>query len=118
MSPVVGVLLAAMTAGAGPWDRRTHFTFSGPVAVPGLTLPAGEYIFRLVDTIDRSVIQVLSADGQQSYAMFFGHRVFRTDVLTVPELRFMETAAGMPPAIESWWYPGVRDGYEFLYLGE
>src|SRR6185503_9660829 len=27
----------------------------------------------------------------------------------------METAAGMPAAIKTWWYPGERTGYEFIY---
>lgn len=120
---IVGVALAAMlfaaaAAGARPWDKATHFTFNGPIAVPGVTLPAGEYIFRLVDTHSHNVIQVLSANGQESYAMFFGLRAVRDDIPTAPELRFMETAAGMPQAIESWWYPGLRDGYEFVYPRE
>jgi hypothetical protein len=115
---LAGVLLAVAIAGARPFDKRTHFTFSGPVAIPGVTLPAGEYIFRLVDTSSRNVIQALSANGQQSYAMFFGRHALRTDIPTEPELRFMETAAGMPRAVESWWYPGVRSGYEFVYPRE
>ena len=27
----------------------------------------------------------------------------------------METAAGMPPAVKTWWYPGDKAGYEFVY---
>jgi LPXTG-motif cell wall-anchored protein len=27
----------------------------------------------------------------------------------------METAVGMPPAIQTWWYPGERIGYQFVY---
>lgn len=34
---------------------------------------------------------------------------------SAPEVRFMETAAGMPAAIKAWWYPGERMGYEFMY---
>ena len=27
----------------------------------------------------------------------------------------METGQGMPAAIRTWWYPGERTGYEFVY---
>jgi len=30
----------------------------------------------------------------------------------------METAAGVPSAIKTWWYPGERSGYEFVYPKE
>lgn len=115
---LAGLLLAAVAVSAYPWDKRTNFTFNGPVAIPGVTLPAGTYTFRLVDTSSRSVIQVLSANGQESYAMFFGRFALRSDIPTAPEIRFMETAAGMPRAVESWWYPGTRWGYEFVYPRE
>lgn len=121
-------LAAAMVAGltAGPasaqgaatGDKRVFFTFSGPVAVPGVTLPAGKYLFRLPTTVasgERHVMQVLSADGRNSYAMFFGISANRTDYPVKPEVRFMETAAGTPAAVKTWWYPGDKAGYEFIY---
>jgi cobalamin biosynthesis Mg chelatase CobN len=30
----------------------------------------------------------------------------------------METASGTPAAIKTWWYPGERTGYEFIYPKE
>jgi LPXTG-motif cell wall-anchored protein len=111
----------AASAQGAPEDKRVFFTFSGPVAVPGATLPGGKYLFRLPTTIasgERHVMQVLSADGKNSYAMFFGISANRTDYPAKPEVRFMETAAGMPPAVKTWWYPGDKAGYEFIYPKE
>jgi hypothetical protein len=119
-----GLLLAGVMGGtalAQSFDKRTFFTFSGPVAVPGVTLPAGEYMFRVADAAtQRNVLQVLSADGKTSYAKFFALRAYRPDSEAVPEpeLRFLETAAGMPQAVKTWWYPSDRDGYEFIYPKE
>jgi len=116
-----GVVLAVVTAGAAlaqPFDKRTYFSFSGPVAIPGVTLPAGEYMFRIMDTSGRNVVQVLSDNGRTSYAMFFAFRAERRDVPSTPEIRFMETAVGMPAAVDTWWYPGQRSGYEFVYPRE
>ena len=100
-------------------DKRTLFTFSGPVSMPGVTLPAGEYLFRLANPDSgRNVVQVLNADGTKPYGMFFAMRAERVEPASTPEVRFMETAAGMPAAIKTWWYPGERSGYEFIYPKE
>lgn len=115
---LLGALTAA-TAAATPLDKRTTFTFSAPVSIPGVTLPAGSYVFRLADdTRGRDVIQVLSADGKTPYAMFFSLRTLRGEPVDSPQIRFMETASDVPMAIESWWYPADRQGYEFVYPRE
>lgn len=47
----------------GTWDDRSYLTFSGPVSLPGVTLPADTYLFRFPSRrTTRSVIQVLSRD--------------------------------------------------------
>ena len=115
---VAAVVLAGATMASAsnqPWDKHTRFTFSGPVAVPGVTLAPGSYVFRLVETSSRNVIQVVGANGGPSYAMFFGLPALRSEISEGPELRFMETAEGAPAAIESWWQPGSRRGFEFVY---
>ena len=116
------VLLAGLIetpSTAQTFDRRTLFTFSGPVAMPGVSLPAGQYMFRLANPESgRNVVQVLSADGTKPYGMFFSMRAERFEPASTPEVRFMETAAGMPAAIKTWWYPGERSGYEFVYPKE
>ena len=114
----VGV--AVVESAAQTVDRRTYFTFSGPVAVPGVTLPAGTYLFRIGNASggNRDVVQVLSEDGQQALAMFFGRQVLRDDRVDSPEVRFLETAVDQPAAIQSWWYPQELGGYEFVYPRE
>jgi LPXTG-motif cell wall-anchored protein len=95
------------------------FTFSQPVAMPGVTLPAGEYLFRLANPESgRDVVHVLSADGRTPYGLFFSLPADRPQPAPTPEVRFMETAEDMPPAIRTWWYPGERRGYEFIYPKE
>lgn len=109
---------AAGVAAAGPLDKRTNFTFNAPVAVPGVTLPAGSYVFRLAhDTRGRDIVQVLSAEGTP-YAMFHSLRTLRSEPADKPEVRFLETAADMPAAVQSWWYPADTQGYEFVYPRE
>ena len=79
----VALLACFMTgaASAQTFDKRTVFTFSGPVALPGVTLPAGQYLFRLADpTGDRKVVAVLSADGKTPYSMFFSLPAERCEI--------------------------------------
>jgi hypothetical protein len=113
---VVLTLGVSGTAHAQTGDYRTYFTFSAPVTLPGVTLPAGRYLFRLADpTTGRKVISVLSADGKTPLAMLHTIPNQLTRAPQNAEVRFMETPANMPPAIKTWWYPGKSIGYEFIY---
>ena len=115
----VFVCLVAAPVSAQPLDKRTLFTFSGPVTFPGVTLPAGQYLFRLADPNSSSkVVQVLNADGTKPHGLFFTIPAERLEPASSPEVHFMETASGTPAAIRTWWYPGERRGYEFIFPKE
>ena len=106
-------------AEAQPADYRTHFTFSAPVTLPGQTLPAGTYIFRLADPSgSRKIINVLSEDGRRSLAMLHTIPNQASKAPQDAEIRFMETDAQTPPPIKTWWYAGKSIGYEFIYPRE
>lgn len=47
----LAALVAAPSVDGQTWNasKTTYLTFSGPVQVPGATLPAGTYLFRLAD---------------------------------------------------------------------
>jgi len=115
---LLAICVGSATTTAQTFDKRTFFTFNAPVAIPGVTLPAGKYLFRLAQTTDHHVVQVLSGDGRTSYAMFFALRAERRDFISQPELQFMETPSDMTAAIDTWWYPAERSGYEFVYPKE
>ena len=116
LSTFAMLTLAAATAQAQPSDYRTFFTFSGSVTLPGVTLPAGTYLFRLADPdSSRKVINVLSEDGKRSLAML---QTIPNQAMKAPkdaEIRFMETSAKVPPPVKTWWYAGKAIGYEFIY---
>ncbi len=118
---VAGVVVALTwiipaVAPAQPPDYRTRFTFSVPVEVPGATLPAGRYTFHVKDPFFGSqIMQIVSDDGRTVYAMFITISSERMTASGEPEIRFIETPAGTPPAIETWWYPGRLIGWEFVY---
>src|SRR3954469_6520982 len=112
----LGVTLFASAAQAQPEDKRTFFTFSGPIALPGVTLPAGRYLFRIVDTTtSRKVIQVLSDDQKKPYAMMNTINDTRRDPVKDGTVSFYEVARGTPASVKSWCYPGESIGYQFIY---
>ena len=116
LSTVAVLTLTAVTAQAQPSDYRTYFTFSAPVVLPGVTLPAGTYLFRLADpNTGRKVINVLSGDGKQSLAMLHTIPNQLREAPQNPEVRFMEAPANTPLPVKAWWYPGKAIGYEFIY---
>lgn len=111
-------MIACLAPGAraDEWNKKTYLTFSGPVQVPGATLPAGTYLFQLAapDT-SRHVVMVSSKDGNKVYGMFI---TIPNDRLETPDenvVMFRETPAGTPQAVQAWWYPGDRTGEEFVY---
>ena len=112
-------LTMASGAQAMTFDKRTYFTFNQPITLPGVTLPAGTYVFHLADpTTSRKVTHVTNERGTQSYAMLLSMPAYRNDVPRDPEIQFMETASGMPRAVKTWWVAGERTGYEFIYSKE
>ena len=80
--------ILAPTASAEEWNKKTVFTFSGPVEIPGVhltgwaVLPAGTYRLKATDQT----------------------------VMT-----FRERPAGEPEALRAWFYPGRNYGEEFVY---
>jgi hypothetical protein len=106
----------ASPARADEFTKLTLLTFSGPVEVPGITLPAGTYRFQLADpTTGRRVVKVSDKDGTKTYGMFITMSNQRMTPSKTPVVMFKETAAGAPPAVQVWFYPGETYGYEFAY---
>jgi hypothetical protein len=109
--------LGAVAAGAQTTqDRTTFVTFSGPVSIPGKTLPAGTYTFRLADSqADRHIVQILEKDSQNVIATMLAVPADRAEADGDPVVTFKETPADQPPAVRYWYYAGERAGNEFVY---
>ena len=110
---------AALPARADEWNKQTILTFSGPVQVPGATLPAGTYQFKLADLqSNRHVVQVFDKDGMKLYTTILAIPDQRLKPTDKPVVMFSETAAGTPAAVKAWFYPGDTIGNEFVYPRE
>jgi hypothetical protein len=94
-------------------------TFSGPVEIPGVgaqVLPAGTYVFRLLDSqSDRHIVQVSNVRGDHVYATILAIPNYRLKSTDKTVITFRERATGEPEAIRAWFYPGNTWGQEFVY---
>jgi hypothetical protein len=112
-------VLAAPNAKADEWNRKTVVTFSGPVEVPGVgaqTLPAGTYVFKLLDSpADRHIVQIWNQDESHIFTTIVAIANFRLQATDKTVITFRERPAGEPEALKAWFYPGRQWGDLFVY---
>ena len=118
-SLVLMALAVAPKAQADTWNKKTTLTFTEPFEVPGVgaqTLPAGTYVFKLVESgIDRNIVQIFSADELHLYTTVLAINNYRLKPSDKTVLTFKERGEGQPEAIKAWFYPGDNFGQEFVY---
>jgi hypothetical protein len=118
IAAVIGLCVAAMplTMHADDWNKKTVFTFSGPVEVPGQVLAAGSYVFKLMDSqSDRHIVQIFNKKETRLIGTFLAIPDYRMTPPSKPLITFEERAAGSPEAIKAWFYPGDNYGNQFVY---
>jgi len=119
-----GVLAFTSAAKADEWNKLTKITFSGPVQINKTVLPAGTYIFKLMDSeSDRHIVQIFNADQSHIIATILAIPDYRLTPTSHTVVKFSETndqgqdvngtvaEAGVP--IKEWFYPGDNFGQEF-----
>jgi LPXTG-motif cell wall-anchored protein len=120
----VAALGAVLSTGARAdmWDRMTTVTFSGPVEIPGVhlkgysVLPAGTYVFKLMDsTTNRHIVQIFTQGQKKCVATIMAIPNTKLKRADKTVITFRERPNGEPPALRAWFYPDARWGDEFVY---
>jgi hypothetical protein len=111
------LLTASMAVAQGVLpNRETNVTFSGPVSLPGTTLPAGTYVFKLADSpANRNIVQIFDKDNAKLITTVLAVAAERNQAEGDPVVSFKETPADRPPAVRYWYYAGEKAGNEFIY---
>jgi hypothetical protein len=103
-------------AHADEWNKQTTITVDQTIAVPGTTLPAGTYIFKLVDSqSNRNIVQVMNPRQDHVYATVIAINNYRMEPKGHTVFTFYEVPAGQPQPVRAWFYPGDNYGQEFVY---
>ena len=113
---VLGVFAAAM-GNASTVNKTTFLKFSGPVALPGVALGAGEYIFELANPDSgRNVVKVTNRDRSKLYALKLTRTTHRPVSANAPAtVTLGEARPGSPTPIKAWFPINESTGYEFIY---
>jgi hypothetical protein len=112
-------MIFSTTTSAQPWNKKTTVTFTAPIEIPGVgaqVLPAGTYVFRLLDSLsDRNIVQIFNQDESHLYATILAIPNYRLKATDKTVMAFGERAVGEPQAVRAWFYPGDNWGQEFVY---
>lgn len=116
---VLGVLLYGAVpprAKADEWNKKTIVTVNAPVELPGVVLPAGTYVFQLLDSpSDRDIVEVFNQDESHIYATIMAISEYRLEPTNETIITLEERPKDSPEAIKEWFYPGDLNGLEFVY---
>jgi hypothetical protein len=110
---VLGVLAAASAYALT--NDTNYVTFSGPVALPGVTLQAGTYTFRTPSDMDKNVVQVMDRGETKSYYMGITRPVSRPRGGAQLLVTIGEASARQVPPIQAWFPLGQTQGHGFIY---
>jgi hypothetical protein len=96
-------------------DKKTIVTINEPIQVPGKVLPAGTYVFKLINANDRTLLAIFNADDTHLVTMVQGipDRVNETPDKAIIQLE--QRSPEQPEALKAWFYPGENDGVAFVY---
>ena len=93
----------------------THMTFKHPVRIPGVTLPAGRYVFQLNDS--RDFVRIFTEDNSKVFGPYLVNTRRRIPSTTKRVVMFDRSLeAGGVPTIRAWWSGYREQGHEFVYL--
>jgi hypothetical protein len=108
---------AGMAGSASTLNKTTYIKFSGAVALPGVTLSAGEYVFVLANpNTSRNVIQVRNREQSKVYLTAITLPVHRpASAASDVAVTLGEAPRGSAPPIKAWFPQGETTGYAFIY---
>ena len=112
---LMGATFLAPKVRADESDEKTIVTVNEPVQVPGKVLPAGTYVFKLLDPDDRTVVAIYDDREMHLIALIRGIPDYQTKTPGKAVLQFEQRSPGQPEALKAWFYPGYNSGVEFVY---
>lgn len=112
---LIGSMLAT-PARADTWNKKTVVTFNEPIEIPGKVLPAGTYMFKLLDSnSNRNIVQVWNEDGTELITTVLAISDYRLEATGETVIKYQERPGEAPNALRAWFYPGDLFGREFVY---
>jgi len=113
----LGLVAAASTTARGDSGHTNYLTFSRAVALPGVELAAGTYIFETPSSsMSNTIVRVSSRDRKKVFITAYTREVQRpandNGKLLV---QLGEAGPGTVPPIAVWFPIGESVGHQFIY---
>jgi hypothetical protein len=97
-------------------DKKTVLTFSAPFEIPGRSLAAGTYVFKLFNSQgDRNIVLIYDANETHLITSVSAISASRLEPTDDTVITFDYKSANGTPLLEKWFYPGDNTGLEFVY---
>src|SRR5580692_6576607 len=117
--PAVALLLAFLivlpSVRAYEWNQATLFTFNESVQIPGQVLPAGTYLFEIVNNFNHEIVRISNADRTNVIALIQARPAVQKGFTGKAAIVLAERGMSQPAAIVAWSYQGRVEGHQFLY---
>jgi len=108
--------LAPLNLRADDYDKKTIVTFDQPTEVPGIVLPPGKYVIKLLNSSsNRHIAEIFNERMDHLYALTFTVAAAKVEQKSKTVMTFYEGPQGRARAIRKWFWPGDTDGQEFVY---
>ena len=110
------VLIVSATGFAWNTPAKTNYlTFRTAVALPGITLPAGTYVFEVVPA-HNDIVRVSSRDRLKVHYTGFTNVIDRPALMSLSQaVSLGEARRGDPQPIRAWFPLGLSEGRAFIY---
>ena len=112
---LLAFLITLPVVRADEWNQATLFTFSQPVQIPGQVLPAGTYLFEIVNNFNHAIVRISNADRTNVIALIQAVPSKQKGLSGKAAIVLAERGMSQPEAIVAWSYPGRVEGHQFLY---
>jgi hypothetical protein len=112
---LLAFLIVLPVVRADETNQATLFTFNQPVQIPGRVLPAGTYLFEIINNFNHEIVRISNADRTNVIAVIQARPTRRKGLPGKAAIVLAERGTSQPDAIVAWTYPGRVEGHQFLY---
>ena len=111
---LLAFLIVLPSVRADEWNQATLFTFNQPVQIPGQVLPAGTYVFEIVNSFNHEIVRVSKAD-HAVIALIQARPATQKAFAGKAAIVLADRGSSQPPAVVAWSYAGRLEGHQLLY---
>src|SRR5215472_3288878 len=99
------------------WSKKSVLTLQDSFEVPGMVLKPGTYVLKADDNSGnpRTLVRLLSQDESQTLTTFVAIPDNRMRPESDVVVTFFNGVIDGPKSVQTWYYPGEMNGYEFVY---